>query len=49
MIRKRKSGEYRLYLRGKGSDGKHRNLATFSSRADAERHEREIQGFRHRG
>ena len=33
MIRKLKSGEYRLYSRKKGEDGKRRNLGTFSSRA----------------
>jgi hypothetical protein len=49
MIRKLKSGEYRLYSRKKGSDGKRRNLGTFSSRAGAEKHEREVQGFKHRG
>ena len=49
MIRKLKSGEYRLYSRKKGEDGKRRNLGTFSSRAGAEKHEREVQGFKHRG
>ena len=49
MIRKLKSGEYRLYSRKKGDDGKRRNLGTFSSRAAAEKHEREVQGFKHRG
>jgi hypothetical protein len=48
MIRKLKSGEYRLYSRKKGSDGKRKNLGTFSSRAGAEKHEREVQGFKHR-
>jgi hypothetical protein len=48
MIRKLKSGDYRLYSRKKGSDGKRKNLGTFSSRAAAEKHEREIQGFKHR-
>jgi len=48
MIRKLKSGEYRLYSRKKGPDGKRRNLGTFSSRAGAEKHEREVQGFKHR-
>ena len=46
MIRKLKSGEYRLYLRKKGSDGKRRNLGTFSSRDAAEKHEREVQYFK---
>ena len=49
MIRKLKSGEYRLYSRKKGDDGKRRNLGTFSSRAAAEKHEREVQGFKSRG
>ena len=49
MIRKLKSGEYRLYSRKQGPDGKRRNLGTFSSRAGAEKHEREVQGFKHRG
>ena len=47
MIRKLKSGEYRLYSRKKGSDGKRKNLGTFSSRAGAEKHEREVQFFKH--
>lgn len=46
MIRKLKSGEYRLYSRKKGEDGKRRNLGTFSSRAAAEKHEREVQYFK---
>jgi hypothetical protein len=48
MIRKLKSGEYRLYSRKKGPDGQRRNLGTFLSRAGTERHEREVQGFKHR-
>ena len=46
MIRKLKSGEYRLYSRKKGSDGKRRNPGTFSSRDAAEKHEREVQYFK---
>jgi len=46
MIRKLKSGEYRLYSRKKGPDGKRRNLGTFASRAAAEKHEREVQFFK---
>ena len=46
MIRKLASGEYRLYSRHKGPDGKRRNLGTFKSRAAAERHEREVQFFK---
>ena len=41
MIRKLKSGEYRLYSRKKNpKTGKRRNLGTFTSRAAAEKHER---------
>ena len=47
MIRKLKSGEYRLYSRKKAPDtGKRRNLGTFKSRAAAEKHEREVQYFK---
>jgi len=46
MIRKLKSGEYRLYSKKKGSNGKRRNLGTFSSREAAEKHEREVQYFK---
>ena len=47
MIRKLKSGEYRLYSRKKNpKTGKRRNLATFSSRAAAEKHERAVQFFK---
>lgn len=50
MIRKLKSGEYRLYSRKKDSrTGKRRNLGTFSSRKAAEKHEREVQYFKRRG
>ena len=46
MIRKLKSGEYRLYARKKGPDGKRRNLGTFDTRAAAEKHERDVQYFK---
>ena len=46
MIRKLKSGEYRLYSRKKGEDGKRKNLGTFKSREAAEKHEREVQYFK---
>jgi hypothetical protein len=47
MIRKLKSGEYRLYSRKKDpKTGRRRNLGTFSSRAAAERHERAVQFFK---
>ena len=49
MIRKLKSGEYRLYSRKKDpKTGKRRNLGTFPSRAAAERHERAVQFFKRR-
>jgi len=47
MIRKLKSGQYRLYSRKKNPrTGQRRNLGTFSTRAAAERHEREVQFFK---
>jgi hypothetical protein len=47
MIRKLKSGEYRLYSRKKNpKTGKRRNLGTFKSRAAAEKHERAVQFFK---
>jgi hypothetical protein len=47
MIRKLKSGEYRLYSRKKDeSTGKRRNLGTFSSLEKAKQHEREVQYFK---
>jgi hypothetical protein len=47
MIRKLKSGEYRLYSRKVNpKTGKRRNLGTFSTRAAAEKHEREVQYFK---
>jgi hypothetical protein len=50
MIRKLKSGQYRLYSRKKGArTGKRRNLGTFPTRAKAERHERAVQYFKRRG
>lgn len=49
MIRKLKSGKYRLYSKKKNpKTGKRRNLGTFGSRAAAEKHERAIQYFKHR-
>ena len=48
MIRKLKSGEFRLYSRKKNpKTGKRRNLGTFKSRKAAERHERAVQYFKH--
>lgn len=47
MIRKLKSGEYRLYSRKKDpKTGKRRNLGTFETREAAEKHEREVQYFK---
>ena len=47
MIRKLKSGEYRLYSRKKNpKTGKRRNLGTFGRRAAAEKHERDVQFFK---
>ena len=47
MIRKLKSGKYRLYSRKKDpKTGKRRNLGTFSTRAAAEKHERAVQFFK---
>ena len=48
MIRKLKSGEYRLYSQKKDpKTGKRKNLGTFKSRAAAEKHERAVQYFKH--
>ena len=49
MIRKLKSGEYRLYSRKKDKAGKRKNLGAFKSRAAAEKHERAVQYFKHGG
>jgi hypothetical protein len=47
MIRKLKSGEYRLFSRKVDPrTGRRRNLGTFSSRAAAEKHERAVQFFK---
>lgn len=47
MIRKLKSGEYRLYSRKKDPrTGKRRNLGTFKTRDAAEKHERAVQFFK---
>ncbi len=47
MIRKLKSGEYRLYSRKKDpKTGKRRNLGTFPSRSAAQKHERAVQYFK---
>jgi len=47
MIRKLKSGEYRLYSRKTDNKtGKRKNLGTFSTREAAEKHERAVQYFK---
>ena len=50
MIRKLKSGEYRLYSRKRNpKTGSRRNLGTFKTRAAAEKHERAVQYFKRSG
>jgi len=50
VIRKLKSGEYRLYSNKKDPRiGKRRNLGTFKTRAAAEKHERAVQFFKRQG
>lgn len=50
MIRKLKSGQYRLYSRKKDvKTGRRRNLGTFASRPAAEKRERAVQYFKRRG
>jgi hypothetical protein len=47
MIRKLKSGHYRLYSRKLNpKTGHRRNLGTFVTRAEAEEHERAVQFFK---
>jgi len=47
MIRKLKSGEYRLYSKKKNpKTGKRRNLGTFKSLAAAKKHEKAVQFFK---
>jgi hypothetical protein len=47
VIRRLSSGQFRLYSRKVNPDtGKRRNLGTFTSRAAAEKHEREVQYFK---
>ena len=49
MIRKLRSRKYRLYSRKTDpSTGRRRNLGTFDTREEAERHERAVQFFKHR-
>jgi hypothetical protein len=50
MIRKLKSGKYRLYSSKKDpKTGKRRNLGTFNSRAAAQKHERAVQFYKRQG
>jgi hypothetical protein len=47
MIRKLKSGQYRLYSRKiDPRTGKRLNLGTFGTREEAVKHEREVQYFK---
>jgi hypothetical protein len=49
MIRKLKSGQYRLYsTKANAKTGKRRDLGTFATREQAEIHERAVQYFKHR-
>ena len=50
MIRKLRTGEYRLYSRKiDPRTGKRRNLGTFPTREAAEKHERAVQYFKRQG
>jgi hypothetical protein len=50
MIRKLKSGKYRLYSRKLDPrTARRRNLGTFSTRAAAEKHEHAVQFFKRQG
>ena len=49
MIRKLKSGKYRLYSKKKNpKTGKRRNLGTFKTRTAAKKHEKDVQYFKRR-
>jgi len=49
MIRKLRSGKYRLYSRKKSpKTGKRRNLGTFDTLEAAKKHEKAIQFFKRR-
>lgn len=50
MIRKLAPGKYRLYSRKRDpKTGRRRNLGTFDTREQAEKHERAVQFFKRRG
>jgi hypothetical protein len=47
MIRKLKSGKYRLYSEKKDPrTGKRKNLGTFDTREAAQKHERQVEFFK---
>lgn len=48
IIRQIGDGKYRLYSSERDSSGKRKNLGTFDSRDAAEKHEREVQYFKHK-
>ena len=49
MIRKLKSGRYRLYsVKKDAKSGRRRNLGTFDSLEAAKQHERDVQYFKRR-
>jgi len=48
MIRKLKTGQYRLYSRkANPKTGRRRNLGTFRTRTAAMKHEKAVQYFKH--
>jgi hypothetical protein len=50
VIRKLSTGQYRLYSRkADPKTGKRRNLGTFATREQAEKHERDVQYFKRHG
>jgi hypothetical protein len=50
LVRKLKSGEYRLYSRKKDpKTAQRRNLGTFHTRETAQKHERAVQYFKRAG
>jgi hypothetical protein len=48
MIRKLRTGGYRLYSIKKDASGRRRNLGTFRTLEEAKQHEREVQYFKRR-
>ena len=50
IIRKLPNGKYRLYSKKKNpKTGERRNLGTFDTRSGAEKHEQDVQFFKHKG